>query len=448
MYDPFNFCTKFILLHNPFPSPSPKGINVEFNVRALRKPTRIILRVWRGQKIVSRLPFSCEDSEDIWNIDSFHPPQKHSKAYGVGMTWGSKPKKDGAGSASSSSSSISPSSKSTPLRQRPLSPVSVFHRQATPALPYAQPYKGLSTSITHIFTSPANTRVDCCALSCCGILQSDYNRYIILGKKAPTFKYRCLQHVLIPTMIFCIAGYCSVRIGNAFVAEVVCTALLFFCFAWIFLSCWRSTMKRSAARLELLRKVKGVSSGRVVESMDEDDELLGQSAFEMRCVHRFCGCYPHDCPNKDEDHGWSDAQISLHGRNDSTDFLAKLSRCFSNLCFGVFCKYHWQICGICALAQEGREIDSLVPREKRQLDYLTFQSYMAYYNPIRILRREQNGRLIHHYQALSKLSRMFLKTLGFVIFILSLVVLGFQPKSFKLGNLIVVSGGTMHLNGN
>lgn len=359
------------------------------------------------------------------------------------MAWGSNRKKDGESSPSvvSSSSSSSPSSKTTPLRQRPLSPV--FNRQPAATLPYAQPYKGLSSSITHIFTSSANARIDCCALSCCGILQSDYNRYIILGKKAPTFKYRCLHHVLVPLIIFCTAGFCSVRIRNIFVAEVVCTALLFFCFAWIILGCWRSTMKRSVARQELLRKVKGVSTGRVVESMDDEEELLGQSSFEMRCVHRSCGCYPNDLPNEQD--GWSQEQRSLQDKDDSTNFLSKLSRCFTNLFFGICCKYHWQFFGICALAQEGREIDSLVPREKRQLDYITFQSYMAYYNPIRILRREQNGWLIHHYQALSKLSRMILKTFGFVMFLLVCVVVGFQPKNFHFGNLFVVSGTWSYL---
>eukprot|EP00551_Chaetoceros_affinis_P010536 CAMPEP_0203668176 /NCGR_PEP_ID=MMETSP0090-20130426/4871_1 /ASSEMBLY_ACC=CAM_ASM_001088 /TAXON_ID=426623 /ORGANISM="Chaetoceros affinis, Strain CCMP159" /LENGTH=137 /DNA_ID=CAMNT_0050532543 /DNA_START=138 /DNA_END=547 /DNA_ORIENTATION=+ len=68
-------------------------------------------------------------------------------------------------------------------------------------------YKGFNTSITHIFTDPQSSRIDCCSLACCGLLQSDYNRYILHNRRPPTFRNRFVQYILIPIVFFCIAGY-------------------------------------------------------------------------------------------------------------------------------------------------------------------------------------------------------------------------------------------------
>ena len=97
------------------------------------------------------------------------------------------------------------------------------------------------------------------------------------------------------------------------------------------------------------------------------------------------------------------------------------------------------MCGICATAQEGRQIDALVSVDRRRMDYVTFQSYFDYMNGIRKLRADKNGSLWAHFMAISKLSRMVLKTLFFVIFMLLAFSLAVAPDGFDWKNMIVVS---------
>lgn len=130
-------------------------------------------------------------------------------------------------------------------------------------------YKGFNTSITHIFTDPSSSRVDCCSLFCCGILQSDYNRYIIHNRRPPTFTYRFVMYILVPVALFCIAGYAAVMVGDPMWRELIVWTLLGFMIAWILGGCFRTTYKHGVARRDLLWKVKGISAGVVVDSYDE-----------------------------------------------------------------------------------------------------------------------------------------------------------------------------------
>ena len=118
------------------------------------------------------------------------------------------------------------------------------------------PYKGFHTSINDTFVDPDSIRADCCALSCCGILQSDYNRYILHRKLPSTWKNRFVQHILIPLVIFFCAGYASVFIPNQQVNQVACTTLLFLCIFWIIGGCMQATHKRALTRKEILRTVR------------------------------------------------------------------------------------------------------------------------------------------------------------------------------------------------
>ena len=95
--------------------------------------------------------------------------------------------------------------------------------------------------------------------------------------------------------------------------------------------------------------------------------------------------------------------------------------------------------GICAVAQEGRQIDALVPINRRTMDYVTFQSYFDYINDIRKIRADQNGNLNDHFMALSKLSRMMVKTLLFVTIFLLIFSIAIAPEGFQWTNMLVVS---------
>lgn len=151
------------------------------------------------------------------------------------------------------------------------------------------------------------------------------------------------------------------------------------------------------------------------------------------CAHRMCGCYKTDLSDE-EIYGGSSSSSPSSNR----DFLSKLSSIFSSLCCGRLFKCHWQICGICAVAQEGRQIDSLVPIDRRRMDYVTLQSYFDYMNDIRKLRAKKNGKLWDHFMTLSKLSRMMVKTLIFVIVTLFTFSFVVGPNGFQWENVLVV----------
>jgi hypothetical protein len=298
-------------------------------------------------------------------------------------------------------------------------------------------YKGLNTSVSHIFRNPDKSRVDCCSIACCGILQSDYNRYILTGIKPPSFKTRLSNHILLPISIFIVAGYCAVTIRDVNLNQLVSTALVVFIIGYITYGCMRSSYKRSLVRKELLRRVQYLQEGvsplletDAEQQTDEDvGDLLLQSSYEMTCVHRSCSCYKNDYP--------SFQTLSEDVGSTNEDFLSVLSRYFAKSCCGVLCNCFCQCCGTCALAQEGRQIEAIVPLSKRRMDYVTFEFFVDYVNPIRRLRDQQDGKLWKHYVALSKLSRMLLKTLFSTIAILLVFTLVFSPSSFQLSNLVV-----------
>lgn len=288
-------------------------------------------------------------------------------------------------------------------------------------------FKGFHTSITSIFTDPSSIRIDCCSISCCGIFQHDYNRYLLLNKRPPTWKNRFTQYVLIPFFIFCAAGAAAVFIVDSGVNQAVCTGLLIVAIFWVVGGCLQSTQKRATLRKEMLKRIK---YGSATAELSFDYMDFDQTEGEIYCSHRMCGCYPTDFSKDDTDY-------LEDNERDRGDLCACLSRIFSKVCCGKLCCRQLQICGACALAQEGRELDTLIPAEKRRLDYVTFQPYVDYFNEIRTLRFEKNGKLWDHYAALSKLSRILLKTLISVVMILVIVAGVYSPRRFQWGNMIV-----------
>lgn len=291
------------------------------------------------------------------------------------------------------------------------------------------PYKGFNSSITSIFEDSSSARIDCCSISCCGILQYDYNRYVLHHKRPATFKNSFFQHIAVPLVFFASAGYAAVYIPNRAVNQIVCTALLFMSLFWIVGGCLQSTHKRANLRMDILKRLKyGIGFARQGDySFDEID--VDQSEGNTFCAHRFCGIYPSDFPEEIDE--------SENEKEVKVDFCGKLSRFYSLLCCGKIFSKQIQLCGACALSQEGRELDALVSPEKRRFDYITFQPFVDYFNGIRMLRNENNGKLLDHYAALSKLSRIILKSLAAIFIGMILYVGLLAPKHFHWSNLLV-----------
>ena len=164
---------------------------------------------------------------------------------------------------------------------------------------------------------------------------------------------------------------------------------------------------------------------------------LGQPKRHMDCVHRILGCAWVDYPNGDRS-----------GEPKPSDFCGGLWNFFANLCCGRMCRCWFQFCGVCALAQEAREVERLIPAGRRRVDYVTFEPYLNYYNPIRILRAARNSNLLAHYATLSHLSSTLVWTLA--ITIMTMLVLSFIPQfgGFTKGDLCVVRrllSGEIHM---
>jgi len=270
---------------------------------------------------------------------------------------------------------------------------------------------GFSTSISHLFVSPEHRVVDCCSLFCCGILQHEYNRHFLTAGrfKPKNFSQRFLWYIFIPVFAFGLASYFAVHFQDASFSPVVSTLLVLFSFGWIVYLSLKSSMRRGQFRLALIRWLK--LNGNKEASMDVDitvnDGRWGDDVDRPKCitcVHRSCSFYPVDYDDERDDVDTAD--------NSDVDFCSLTSIVGSNLCCGTLCGCWFQFCGICALAQEGRQVHKLVSPQKRFVDYITFERYYEYFERIKKLRMDKDGSIFNHYQALSKLSRMLLKTLG------------------------------------
>ncbi|KAL7499056.1 hypothetical protein ACHAWT_008016 [Skeletonema menzelii] len=160
------------------------------------------------------------------------------------------------------------------------------------------------------------------------------------------------------------------------------------------------------------------------------DLTLGQTRFEMNCAHRMCGCYPSDIApattpthmdNVNNDSTESDYmlhQSNAASSNNNGDLCTRIWNAFSKPCLkcvpccGSF-GCHLQLCGFCALAQEAREANLILPRYMRMIDYITMEPFLLYYPRI-VQLRTRNGSFWDHCNALSLLSRMILQTLAAV----------------------------------
>ena len=89
------------------------------------------------------------------------------------------------------------------------------------------------------------------------------------NRRPPTFRNRFVQYVMIPLAFFCLAGYTSVNVNDRKMKELLTWMFLSMMIGWILGGCFRSTYKRGLVRRDLLRKVRGMSSGVIVNSWDE-----------------------------------------------------------------------------------------------------------------------------------------------------------------------------------
>ena len=180
---------------------------------------------------------------------------------------------------------------------------------------------------------------------------------------------------------------------------------------------------------------------------------LGQSRCEMNCAHRILGCYPSDVVasgnRKDEQHP-SDYRLQRDGSaaTDGEDMCTRAWSCLSRPCCPCIpCGgaegsrgFHVQWCGLCALAQEGREANLTLPRHLRMVDYVTMEPFLMYYPRIVELRRSAAGSLADHLRALSGLSSLLVRSLLAVLAALLALSLTTALRGWEFADFAVLAG--------
>jgi hypothetical protein len=169
-------------------------------------------------------------------------------------------------------------------------------------LDYDANHRGFSTSIFDMFARPENERVDCCALTCCGMIQSDRDRFLIQGISPPGPLKRVIVHIMFPIFVFVFAGYGATQIRDPLVNHIVSSVLVLLVIAYFFSQCNKGRHKRVELRKDLLWTKYQMQQNRrqnlsvALEQDRPDDEgrdqeyYLGQSGECSENKQTFVSC--------------------------------------------------------------------------------------------------------------------------------------------------------------
>lgn len=244
-----------------------------------------------------------------------------------------------------------------------------------------------------MFAHHDTERVDCCAMTCCGIFQSDRDRFLLQGVSPPSPWKRVWVHLCLPIALFLMAGYVALHIPDVVLNEFLCWAFLLLLLAGILSQCQKGRIKRMEIRKDVLwynyqllqhRNDANMSLDQILDQSrpDEDDGTYyyrGQTERDIGCSHPYCfliGCYPND----NQQPGPS---AVLLAQGDANQVEESLCSCLYKFFCRPCCGMHVQLGGVCGMAQESREIEtSLLPPAYRRLDYVTMQPMMAYFEGI------------------------------------------------------------------
>eukprot|EP00586_Coscinodiscus_wailesii_P021831 CAMPEP_0172494986 /NCGR_PEP_ID=MMETSP1066-20121228/60566_1 /TAXON_ID=671091 /ORGANISM="Coscinodiscus wailesii, Strain CCMP2513" /LENGTH=704 /DNA_ID=CAMNT_0013266361 /DNA_START=184 /DNA_END=2299 /DNA_ORIENTATION=- len=265
-------------------------------------------------------------------------------------------------------------------------------------------YRGFNTSICSLFNDPQ----DCCALACCGILQRDHTHYLFTNKRPPSLCLRLIRHVAIPLALLLLALFCATAKDKSWSESgtvVLIAAAVLYAVGDAILSIRESASFRQDVSWTMVQQQRG----------EQGAAAVVQSRDDAVCSHCTClGCYGVD----DDELG--DVLPSSSMVREEGDMCTGLWRCFANMCCGV-CGCWCMICGVCATAQEAREVKMFVGARKSMVDYVTFEHYSNYFPGINDLRRNCVNDLCSHWREMSQLSMVLMKSLGVVFLILAIL---------------------------
>lgn len=267
---------------------------------------------------------------------------------------------------------------------------------------------GFSTSLCDLFLDPGR-KSDCCALVCCGVLASDRNRHLIVKK------YDDIDNVDDQRMdsslgqdptpwrkrILCLIITLVALHTNVFLFVVVVIVLL----------CRASYNRQKLRQMIIQERVRTQSESGTAEGHQVTN-------YHSPSPHR---CFPC-CVPSDVEYITSETNNNETNHSSSSTLPPDLCSCLWNICkvMRCGCISSWCQCfGICAIAQEDRELQLMLTKEELQIDYITFQPFDEYYGHILRLKEEKIQSFHQHFASLSKLSIMIVSYGAYLLFCLS-----------------------------
>uniref|UniRef100_A0A7S2K0I1 Uncharacterized protein n=1 Tax=Leptocylindrus danicus TaxID=163516 RepID=A0A7S2K0I1_9STRA len=311
---------------------------------------------------------------------------------------------------------------------------------------------GFSSSVCDMFTD----KEDCCAIACCGVCQAQRNRHLlamdagsnitnsinanqgsrnsILGKIAKT---------ILPIALYVIATMYVVHnkaidgddtttdnegengeettTVDPQVAQTLTLLLLLLLIYYTYMAC--TAVKYHVAFRRELRH-------RALAHYNEHGISLAHNRYMERsdnALHQLCCCY-------------SFSHDEMGSIASDVDFCTKLWSIVANMCCGACCQCWCQCCGMCATAQEYRELKRILPPSLFKTDYITNQPWSEYFPAIEALRSNYVTSMVAHFRAISNLSALLLKSTAAILLFYTALALTSIDATFTWANMLVLLG--------
>lgn len=358
---------------------------------------------------------------------------------------------------------------------------------------------GYSTSIgDDLFTGHGHT--DCCALTCCGILLYDRNAFLVANER-PSWKGRCCKALVLFFLVLLwfmvllayfltsveddgqveqddddpqearerpsLCGKGSDECPDDTVPDTpsrnelhsIESVLFGIIVGLSFYFLYQAQLHRFRIRRILMGRMYQERTARTTteeegnNSQETDmvassttpllvlpghatvDTFLKLQEPSIRSATAICGCIRKDAII---DPGATQPQSSNKGCCGVTDFCHCLWKFIVSLCCGACCGCWCQCFGMCAIAQDDRELHKLLPKERFRMDFITFQAFEDYAPGLEALRRDKVNNLLKHMKELSLLSKHLLRILGVALAALTIIACSGIDPYFRPINLLVV----------
>jgi RsiW-degrading membrane proteinase PrsW (M82 family) len=301
-------------------------------------------------------------------------------------------------------------------------PPTTFDTSDQPLRPVREYDDGFSSSICDLFASPQD-RTSCCALVCCGTFLEDRNRYVLTGELPAPWWKRILAGIGVA--ILTIVAMAVVPGGGYWM-------ILAFCAVGV-----DAARKRVPLRLRIMRDMVAARTNNN-NNNNGQTSVIGMTdncgCFRPKRAHRMCGCLQNDRINTfrqvSEEEAYDPAREEAN--RDACTVLWQSLALFCCGCCGCWCNC-W---GVCATAQEHRELRKQLPRESFLADYITMQPFADYYAAIQDVRTRMDFSFWSHIKAISLLSRKILWLFCGLLAAISVII--FLHGNFPVARIVVV----------